>query len=280
MPAVASLQDVALPSHPGVSLAQTVLAPSRTSQTDFHIFQAEDDNQNATRRARRAAKGSAGYDGQGCRLSFNYNSMGKSVARLFEVVLRPPTTNMHPAITAALHKGTRPIYTVAKRAGAHARSRPSHCTEPRQRLVASHPLGVEPRAAHLSCAGGIAFHDHASTWFALTHGIKVWWLGPPSRSLSLAAVGNGPDAPTSPCSFLRRAPWSNFTCRSCRVVVQRAGQILFFGQEVGHATCALADAMGVGNQLGYWRSHYPNLSQTPSCTQYPYKGAYMRHCHA
>ena len=280
-PTAASLHNVALPVRPGVSLSLTLtLAPSRTDRLPHLPGRGRQPERDAPRATRR----------QGRRLRRRRQSRVPALLRLQldgqerRATLRDGAQAAHDKHAPGDHggppKGDPPdLHGGQARRCVPARA-PPHRTAPP--LAASHPPG--PRAPHRatppSLAGGIAFHDHASTWFALTHGIKVWWLGPPSRSLSLAAVGNGPRAPTSPCSFLRRAPWSNFTCRSCRVVVQRAGQILFFGQEVGHATCALTDAMGVGNQLGWWRSHYPNLSQTPSCTRFPYTGAYMRHCHA
>ena len=123
-PTAASLHNVALPVRPGVSLSLTLtLAPSRTDRLPHLPGRGRQPERDAPRATRR----------QGRRLRRRRQSRVPALLRLqldgqerratLRDVLKPPTTNMHPAITAALQKGTRPIYTVAKRAGACPRER-------------------------------------------------------------------------------------------------------------------------------------------------------------
>lgn len=65
----------------------------------------------------------------------------------------------------------------------------------------------------------VQFHEHGTTWFALTHGRKAWWLGPPNLSLELASFGRGASA----CSYLA-LPQSSPDGR-VSLVVQEAGEV-------------------------------------------------------
>ena len=100
---------------------------------------------------------------------------------------------------------------------------------------------------------GASFHAHEATWLALTSGIKVWWVGPPSLSIELAQLGND-ESTNGTCSWLARKPHPKL-----RVVVQRPGDVLFLGEFVPHATCNLAPTMGVGAQMGFFDTRWLNL---------------------
>lgn len=97
-------------------------------------------------------------------------------------------------------------------------------------------------------AASVQFHTHGATWFALTHGRKMWWLGPPQMAESLNSVGSSKPFPPA-CAYLSE-PSARLDAR-VRQVVQQPGDILVFGEGVPHATCALNASLGVGMQMGY-----------------------------
>lgn len=103
----------------------------------------------------------------------------------------------------------------------------------------------------------IQFHSHSPTWFALTHGQKAWWLGPPGLAKLLKQIGSGN---ARSCEYLREKPHPGV-----KAVVQGPGDILFFGERVSHATCALETSMGVGDQVGYFDKPFLNLTGDSHC---------------
>jgi len=125
-------------------------------------------------------------------------------------------------------------------------------------LGAALDRGMRPIFSVLPRATGVHFHQHAGTWFALTHGTKVWWLGRNEDFDALVgAAADASGAPVSPCSYLGHPPPRS------RVVVQRAGEVLFFGEGVLHATCAVETSIGVGNQMGFYHTPWVDVSSPP-----------------
>mmetsp|Transcript_19965 Transcript_19965/g.61528 ORF Transcript_19965/g.61528 Transcript_19965/m.61528 type:complete len:113 (+) Transcript_19965:133-471(+) len=84
------------------------------------------------------------------------------------------------------------------------------------------------------------------------------------------ALGNNASAPVSSCEWLDGVPDPRI-----RAVVQRPGDVLFFGQGVPHATCALEESWGVGSQLGYYPTAFANLTRDPS-KQFDRRAAHCR----
>eukprot|EP00966_Prymnesium_polylepis_P044138 1023221-Prymnesium_polylepis.1 len=103
----------------------------------------------------------------------------------------------------------------------------------------------------------VQFHEHAFTWFALTHGRKAWWLGPASIARQLTAYGGG----ASTCTYLPTVPDARVA-----FIVQGPGEILLFGEGVAHATCNLNASLGVGIQMGYTRNGQLALDSALHCT--------------
>lgn len=135
-------------------------------------------------------------------------------ALMYELVLGAPTTTLAPPLVALLRSGNRPIFSAMRR------------------------------------GASIAFHHHSPTWFALTHGRKAWWLGPAASAGALKAIANQPTSRRA-CEYLalqRHRPHPALT-----LFIQEAGEVLVFGEDVAHATCALEDSLGVGNQMGHSR---------------------------
>ena len=87
----------------------------------------------------------------------------------------------------------------------------------------------------------------------------MWFLAPPGLERLMLAVGNNASAPVSACEWLARPPHP-----AVRTIFQPAGSILFFGQGVPHATCALEEAWGVGVQLGYYPTPTADLTRDPA----------------
>ena len=91
------------------------------------------------------------------------------------------------------------------------------------------------------------YHAHASTWAAMTHGQKAWWIGR-NLAATLSAMGNNATAVNS-CFYLDKRPHP-----SVKFVVQDVGEILLVGEHVPHTACALAPIVLVGSQFGYWKN--------------------------
>jgi hypothetical protein len=120
--------------------------------------------------------------------------------------------------------------------------------------------GWRPVLAIGAQGSGIQFHAHAPTWFALTHGVKAWWIGPVRAARELVQQGNNATA-SSTCAYLDRRPHPEL-----RLVIQKPGDVLFFGEWVPHATCNLEDTIGVGYQMGFYKTAHANFLQQPSRT--------------
>jgi len=117
--------------------------------------------------------------------------------------------------------------------------------------------GQRPIFSAMHKGTGVNFHHHANTWFALTHGRKAWWIGPPTVAHTLSELGNN-DHALNPCEYLHlheRKPHAKLLFH-----VQEAGQIILFGDHVAHATCALENSIGVGSQMGFTEDTPPYLN--------------------
>lgn len=119
--------------------------------------------------------------------------------------------------------------------------------------------GHRPMATAMRPATSIGFHSHSATWFGLTHGRKAWWLGPPRLAAQLKKLGSDESAQNS-CQYLQQPPHPELT-----FFVQEPGDIIIFGEQVPHATCALLPSMGLGNQMGFYAERYLNLLESPRC---------------
>ena len=129
-----------------------------------------------------------------------------------------------------------------------------------RRLVAALLRGNRRIFSAGRVAASIQFHSHASTWFALTHGRKAWWLGPSSLALELSAYGNVASA----CTYLDHL--HHTPDPRVELLVQEAGDILLFGEGVSHATCNLNASLGIGIQMGYSKARHLSINGTLYCT--------------
>eukprot|EP00930_Biecheleria_cincta_P032073 TRINITY_DN22255_c0_g2_i1.p1 TRINITY_DN22255_c0_g2~~TRINITY_DN22255_c0_g2_i1.p1 ORF type:complete len:597 (-),score=108.42 TRINITY_DN22255_c0_g2_i1:5-1759(-) len=92
-------------------------------------------------------------------------------------------------------------------------------------------------------------HTHVETWQLLLAGLKAWWISSPGADLDR-------DLGEDPCTALRTAdPTSSSLPRVKReggkplLCVQRPGEVMYFGDQMPHATCNLESfVLGIGAQ--------------------------------
>ena len=83
-----------------------------------------------------------------------------------------------------------------------------------ERLLLDHSMaGIHPAVARVLRRGhrhiftamrrgaSVQFHQHGATWFALTHGLKQWWLAPPVLGEQLSSLGSSYPFPAA-CGYL------------------------------------------------------------------------------
>jgi hypothetical protein len=122
--------------------------------------------------------------------------------------------------------------------------------------------GLRPIATGMRPGTSFPFHGHEATWFALTHGRKAWWIGPPRLTSHLAMLGSDEHwFQQKTCEYLQQHPHPEVTR-----FVQEPGDIIIFGEQVPHATCALLPSFGFGNQMGFYPEPYLNLFASRICT--------------
>lgn len=90
-------------------------------------------------------------------------------------------------------------------------------------------------------ASATMFHRHDETWQVLLAGRKAWWLTPGET----LPEGSGGD----PCVALARVAAGEALPPEARLCVQQQGEVMYFGDQLNHATCNLDEfVLGVGAQ--------------------------------
>ncbi|CAJ1380604.1 unnamed protein product, partial [Effrenium voratum] len=91
---------------------------------------------------------------------------------------------------------------------------------------------------------GVPSHDgHPETWHALLSGVKAWWLGPSGAS-KIPSFRGWED----PCgAAFGTLQGDSSVPEGVKLCIQRAGEVLYFGEGVEHSTCSLSNfSLAVG----------------------------------
>ncbi|CAJ1380608.1 unnamed protein product, partial [Effrenium voratum] len=107
---------------------------------------------------------------------------------------------------------------------------------------------------------GVPSHDgHPETWHALLSGVKAWWLGPSGASKIPSFRGWEDWSMEDPCgAAFGTLQGDSSVPEGVKLCIQRAGEVLYFGEGVEHSTCSLSNfSLAVGAQ-GH-TEHWPEL---------------------
>ncbi|CAK9092484.1 unnamed protein product [Durusdinium trenchii] len=98
--------------------------------------------------------------------------------------------------------------------------------------------------------GSVPRHgNHPETWHALLSGIKAWWLPKLASKASAALAASSFEGWDDPCGSIQKTIEGHQVPTGISLCVQNQGEVLYFGDNVEHATCSLSDfSLAVGAQ--------------------------------